>query len=42
MVAARRERISTALNSLRRQGLVQYSMRGHLMLNMTGLESLPA
>jgi len=40
MVAARRERISTALNSLRRQGLVQYSMRGHLMLNMTGLESL--
>jgi CRP-like cAMP-binding protein len=39
MVAARRERISTALNTLRRQGLVQYSMRGHLMLNMAGLES---
>ena len=39
MAAARRERISTALNSLRRQGLVQYSMRGHLVLNVIALES---
>jgi hypothetical protein len=39
MAAARRERISTALNSLRRQGLVQYSIRGHLALNVTALES---
>jgi len=39
MAAARRERISTALNSLRRQGLVQYSMRGNLVLNVSALES---
>ncbi len=39
MVAARRERISTALNSLRRQGMVQYSARGHLVLNVSALES---
>jgi len=39
MVAARRERISTALNSLRRQGMVHYSARGHLVLNVSGLES---
>jgi CRP/FNR family transcriptional regulator, cyclic AMP receptor protein len=38
MVAARRERISTALNSLRRRGMVQYSMRGHLVLNLSTLE----
>jgi CRP/FNR family transcriptional regulator, cyclic AMP receptor protein len=38
MVAARRERISTALNSLRRRGMVQYSMRGHLVLNLSALE----
>lgn len=40
MVGARRERISTALNSLRRQGMVHYSTRGHLLLNMTALESV--
>jgi CRP-like cAMP-binding protein len=39
MVAARRERISTALNSLRRQGMVHYSARGHLVLNVSALES---
>jgi CRP-like cAMP-binding protein len=39
MVAARRERISTALNSLRRQGMVHYSARGHLMLDVRALES---
>jgi CRP-like cAMP-binding protein len=39
MVAARRERISTALNSLRRRGMVQYSTRGHLVLNVSALES---
>jgi len=38
MVAARRERISTALNSLRRQGMVHYSARGHLVLNVSALE----
>jgi CRP/FNR family transcriptional regulator, cyclic AMP receptor protein len=39
MVAARRERISTALNSLRRQGMVRYSARGHLVLDVSALES---
>jgi CRP-like cAMP-binding protein len=39
MVAARRERISTALNSFRRQGMVQYSTRGHLLLDVNALES---
>jgi CRP/FNR family cyclic AMP-dependent transcriptional regulator len=39
MVAARRERVSTALNSLRRQGMVHYSARGHLVLNVGALES---
>jgi CRP-like cAMP-binding protein len=32
MVGARRERVSTILNSLRRQGLVNYSSRGHFIL----------
>lgn len=39
MVVARRERVSTALNSLRRQGIAQYSPRGHLLLDMPALES---
>jgi len=39
MVAARRERISTALNSLRRRGMVHYSIRGHLVLDVGALES---
>jgi CRP-like cAMP-binding protein len=37
MVVARRERVSTALNSLRRRGLVQYSARGHLLLDIHAL-----
>lgn len=40
MVVARRERISTALNFLRRQGMVQYTARGHLMIDPRKLESL--
>lgn len=39
MAGARRERISTALNSLRRRGIVQYSARGHMVLDMNILES---
>jgi CRP/FNR family transcriptional regulator, cyclic AMP receptor protein len=39
MAAARRERVSTALNILRRRGLVQYSARGHMMLDVGALES---
>src|SRR5687768_9990784 len=39
MVVARRERISTALNSLRRRGIAQYSSRGHLLIDMSALES---
>jgi CRP/FNR family transcriptional regulator, cyclic AMP receptor protein len=42
MVAARRERISTALNSLRRRGLVQYSTRGHLVLDVSALKAYSA
>lgn len=38
MVVARRERVSTALNLLRRRGLVQYSSHGHLVLDVTALE----
>jgi len=40
MVAARRERISTALNSFRRRGMVQYSARGHLVLDVNALKRL--
>lgn len=39
MVVARRERVSTALNSLRRHGIAQYSPRGHLLLDVQALES---
>ena len=39
MVVARRERVSTALNALRRRGVVQYSSRGHLLVDMQALES---
>ena len=37
MVGARRERVSTALNSLRRRGLLEYSSRGHLLLHVAAL-----
>lgn len=40
MVVARRERISTALNSLRRNGVVQYTTRGLLMVDQNKLEAL--
>ncbi len=39
MVVARRERVSTALNHLRRRGMVQYSNDGHLLLDVEALES---
>jgi CRP/FNR family cyclic AMP-dependent transcriptional regulator len=39
MAAARRERISTALNTLRRQRMVHYSPRGHLVIDVDALES---
>lgn len=39
MAAARRERISTALNSLRRRGMVQYSARGNVVLDLEALKS---
>jgi CRP-like cAMP-binding protein len=38
MVVARRERVSTALNSLRRRGIVQYSSRGYLLIDIRALE----
>ena len=38
MVVARRERVSTSLNSLRRRGVVHYTARGHLLLNAPALE----
>lgn len=39
MVSARRERTSTALNFLRRKGVVKYSSRGRLVLNVEGLRT---
>jgi CRP/FNR family cyclic AMP-dependent transcriptional regulator len=39
MVAARRERVSTALNLLRRYGAIQYSNHGRLVLNIAILKS---
>lgn len=42
MVAARRERVSTALNLLRRRGIIQYSNGGHLLLRLQGLENIIA
>ena len=42
MVVARRERISTALNFLRRKNMIQYTHLGHLLLNVTALESYSA
>ncbi len=42
MVVARRERISTALNFLRRKKMIQYTHLGHLLLNVTALERYSA
>ncbi len=39
LVLARRERVSTALNHLRRRGTVQYSDHGHLLLDVKALEN---
>jgi CRP/FNR family transcriptional regulator, cyclic AMP receptor protein len=39
MVAVRRERLSTALNFLRSRGLVSYSRRGHILVDLMGLEN---
>lgn len=39
MVAARRERVSTALNCLRREGIVHYSNHGYLTLDIKALEN---
>lgn len=39
MVAARRERISTALNTLRRQGAIHYSSPGRLVLSLEALKT---
>ena len=39
MVVARRERISTALNFLRRKKMIQYTNHGHLLVNVKALES---
>jgi CRP-like cAMP-binding protein len=38
MVLARRERVSTALNFLRRRGMVEYSNHGHLLLDVDALK----
>jgi CRP/FNR family transcriptional regulator, cyclic AMP receptor protein len=37
MIAARRERVSLAMNFLRGRGLVHYSRRGYLVLNAAGI-----
>lgn len=42
MVSVRRERISTALNVLRRRGMIEYTNHGHLVLNVKALESYSA
>ena len=39
MVAARRERVSTAMNFLRNRGLVDYSHRGYLVLDLQALQN---
>jgi CRP-like cAMP-binding protein len=39
MVAVRRERVSTAMNFLRRRGMVNYSHRGNLVLNLEALKN---
>ena len=39
MVVARRERVSTAMNSLRNRGMVDYSHRGYLVLDLKALQN---
>jgi CRP/FNR family cyclic AMP-dependent transcriptional regulator len=38
MVVASRERVSTALNTLRREGAIHYSTDGHLLLDLAALD----
>ena len=40
MVAARRERVSSALNLLRRRGIIHYSNGGHLLIHLQALENI--
>ena len=42
MVAASRERTSTALNFFRRKKMIQYTNYGHLLINVTALENYSA
>jgi CRP/FNR family cyclic AMP-dependent transcriptional regulator len=42
VVAVRRERVSTALNFLRRKGMIEYTNHGYLVLNVKALESYSA
>ncbi len=42
MVAVRRERLSTAMNFLRTRGMVDYSRRGYIVLNLKALENYVA
>lgn len=39
MVVARRERVSTAMNFLRNRGMVDYSRRGYLVLDLKALQN---
>ncbi|MGA8440226.1 MAG: Crp/Fnr family transcriptional regulator [Candidatus Sulfotelmatobacter sp.] len=39
MVVARRERVSTAMNFLRNRGMVDYSHRGYLILDLKALQN---
>jgi CRP/FNR family transcriptional regulator, cyclic AMP receptor protein len=39
MVVARRERVSTAMNFLRKRGIVDYSQRGYLVLDLEALRN---
>jgi len=39
MVVARRERVSTAMNFLRNRGMVDYSHRGYLVLDLKALQN---
>jgi CRP-like cAMP-binding protein len=39
MVVARRERVSTAMNFLRNRGMVNYSHRGYLVLDLKALQN---
>jgi CRP-like cAMP-binding protein len=40
MVAARRERVSTALSLLRRRGCIHYTSHGHLLIHMKALQKI--